>query len=430
MNDFNPLKGSSIDFIGQENKHLIDRLTPLSQWVRARINSGNFQYIRALTTAATPHASILDLAQNRYNGINFAVQDYLGLSTHPKIIDVACETAKQMGVHSAGSGALVGNSILSIKLQKVIGEFLNYEHVKLFPTGWAAAFGVVQGLVTRHDYIVMDQLAHASLQTGANIATRNIQRFQHNNMDDLRNKLAAIRENNNETAILVIIESLYSMDSDVPDIALAQQIAHEFDAVLMVDVAHDLGNLGEDGKGYLGLQNMLGKVDIVMGSFSKTFASNGGFVATNYQAIDDYLSWFCSSWTFSNALSPIQCAVVTKAFELVNSQEGKELRQKLLHVVCSLRKNLQNEGLEVLGEPSAIVPVVVGEPAVIRTASRLLPEKHVFANMVEFPAVPLTRARFRMQVMATHSDDDVKFAAKGVAEAIREARAIVSGINC
>lgn len=271
----------------------------------------------------------------------------------------------------------------------------------------------------------MDQLAHASLQTGAYAATQNVVRFRHNNMDHLREKLEFIRSKNQEQAILVVIESLYSMDSDVPDIAAAQKLAHEFNAILMVDVAHDLGNMGVDGTGHLGLQGMLGKVDIVMGSFSKTFASNGGFVATNHAAVDDYLTCFSNPWMFSNALSPISCAVVSKAFEIIQSEEGLQLRNHLMQAVTGLRSHLQEAGLEVIGQPSAIVPVLVGDPAVIRTASRLLQDKGVFANMVEFPVVPLPRARFRLQVMATHSAEDVKHAAQGVALAIQEARDFV-----
>ncbi len=143
----------------------------------------------------------------------------------------------------------------------------------------------------------------ACLQTGAAAATENVIRFRHNDAEDLRAKLQKIRSKDAEAAILVVIESLYSMDSDTPDIKLMQDIAHEYEATLMVDAAHDLGNLGPGGTGHIGAQGMLGKVDIVMGSFSKTFASNGGFVATSHPVVKDYLCWFSSPWTFSNALS-------------------------------------------------------------------------------------------------------------------------------
>ena len=422
-----PLSGHVGEFARPKGKHLLDRLMPLHEWVNARRKSEHWQYMRALTSGPVRNASLLDTNLKRYNGVNFAVQDYLGLSTHPEIIDAAREAAVSWGVHSAGSACLLGNSRMSWELQDVIADFTQYSSVKLFPTGWAAAFGVVYGLIQEDDYVLMDQLSHASLQTGAAAATRNIVRYHHNNLDDLRKKLVKIRANSPEAGLLVIMESLYSMDSDVPDIKRAQELVHAYDGILLLDVAHDLGNLGVDGKGFMAEQGMLGKVDLIMGSFSKTFASNGGFVATNHPALDDHLGWFSSSWPFSNGLSPIQCAVVAKSFEIIRSDEGQELRQSMLRRVKDLRQHLQGRGLEVMGQPSAIVPVLVGKPDVIRTASRLLPEMGVFANMVEYPVVPLPRARFRMQVMASHTEEDVIKAADGVANAVEKARMLLLG---
>jgi 7-keto-8-aminopelargonate synthetase-like enzyme len=420
-----PLTGSSADFRRMKGKHLLDRLEPARLWMEARKQSGHWQYTRALATAALPHAALLDVNGNRFEGVNFAVQDYLGLAAHPAIVQAAKDTADKYGVHSAGSGALVGNSVLSRQLENTIAEFLHCEHALLFPTGWAAGFGLINGLVRPGDYLVMDALAHACLQTGAAAATENVIRFRHNDAEDLRAKLKKIRSKDAEAAILVVIESLYSMDSDTPDIKLMQDIAHEYEATLMVDAAHDLGNLGPGGTGHIGAQGMLGKVDIVMGSFSKTFASNGGFVATNHPAVKEYLWWFSSPWTFSNALSPIQCAVVLKAFEIIRANEGEKLRQSLINNVCGLRNGLEKYGIEVLGDPSAIVPVVVGDQAMIRTASRLLPEYNVLANTAEYPVVDLTRSRFRMQVMATHTEEDVKKGAEGVARAIEQAKELM-----
>ena len=142
------------------------------------------------------------------------------------------------------------------------------------------------------------------------------------------------------------------MESDTPDIGALAELCHEYDATLMVDVAHDLGCLGEDGRGHIGLQKMLGKVDIVMGSFSKTFASNGGFVATPSRSVQQYLRYFSTPSTFSNALSPIQAAVVLKAFEIVESQEGRDRREALMRNILSLRAKLIAYGMEVYGDPS------------------------------------------------------------------------------
>ena len=260
-------------------------------------------------------------------GVNFASQDYLSMNANPAIAEAARQAIETYGVHSAGSPALVGNTSASIALEKKIAEFLGMEQVVLYPTGWAAGFGVIKGLVRPNDHIVMDALSHACLQEGAQAATDNISLFRHNNIEDCRKKLAAVREKDRENGILVVTEGLFSMDSDTPDIAALQALAHEFGATLVVDVAHDLGCLGEDGRGHIGMQQMIGKVDVVMGSFSKTFASNGGFVACRTRGVKEYLRYYSSPCTFSNALSPVQAEIVLKAFEIIESDEGARLRK-------------------------------------------------------------------------------------------------------
>ena len=252
-------------------------------------------------------------------GVNFASQDYLSLSSHPEIKATASSTIEQFGVHSAGSPALVGNTRDSIALERKIADFLEMPEAVLFPTGWAAGYGAIRGLVRSADHIVIDALAHVCLQEGANAATRNIYTHRHLDLDHCRHWLQKIRAKDAENGIMVVTEGLFSMDSDTPDIAALQDLCHEYDATLLVDVAHDLGSLGEDGRGHIGIQKMLGKVDLVMGSFSKTFASNGGFVACRNRAVKEYLRFYSPPATFSNALSQAQAAVVLKAFEIVES---------------------------------------------------------------------------------------------------------------
>ena len=281
----------------------------------------------------------------------------------------------------------------------------------LFPTGWAAGFGVIKGLVRSHDHIVMDALAHACLQTGAQAATRNVHLHRHLDVDHVREKLAAIREKHPDTGIMIVTEGLFSMDSDVPDIGALQTLAHEYGATLMVDVAHDLGNLGPGGTGHIGSQGLLGQVDLVMGSFSKTFGSNGGFVAANNRAVKEYLRFYSPSCTFSNALSPAQVATVAKSLEIVRSDEGVTLRDKLMRNVLMLRDELAQRDLEVYGEPSAIVAVKTGDEALARLTARELPQIDLLANLVEFPAVAKGQARFRLQVMAGHTEAEIETAA-------------------
>jgi len=362
-------------------------------------------------------------------GINFASQDYLSLASHPAVHDAAIRALHEAGPHSAGSAVLLGNTRLSLALEEVLAAMLRAPHVTLFPTGWGAAFGVITALVNARDHVVIDQLAHASLRQGAASATRNVLVHRHLDVDHVRELLAMIRARDTENGILVVTEGLFSMDSDTPDLPLLQHVCHEYGATLLVDVAHDLGAMGPGGTGFIGQQGMLGQVDIVMGAFSKTFASNGGFVASASRAVKRQLQLFAGPHLFSNALSPMQVAVVLECLRVVGSSEGETLRADLMRNVCALRALLAEGGLRCAGTPSPIVPVLAGSEQVARLAGKLLTRNGVFVNPVEYPGVPLGAARLRMQLMANHNLQQVRRAAKQVAAALRQANGMVEGVR-
>ncbi|HUN53178.1 MAG TPA: aminotransferase class I/II-fold pyridoxal phosphate-dependent enzyme [Candidatus Sulfotelmatobacter sp.] len=406
-NPVGALTGSMRDFRELRGTDLIERVEPFYRWQDLRRQHGLWPFSKSTEEAPLAVCTAKDDTGARFQGINFASQDYLGLSSDPEIKETAKAVIDEYGVHSAGSSALAGNTKYSLKLEATIAQFLGLEHAVLYPTGWAAGYGVIKGLVQPGDHVVMDGLSHACLQEGAYSATGNVHLHGHLSLKSARRHLQRIRARDAETGILVVTESLFSMDSDTPDLAALQELCHEFNATLLVDVAHDLGCIGEDGRGFISMQNMHGKIDIVMGSFSKTFASNGGFVACNSPAVRQYLKFYGCSATFSNALSPVQAATVAKAFDIIGSERGRELRQQLMDRVCRLRNGMTDKGLEVIGNPSAIVPVLVGDEALARMVSRRLPEKGVVSNLVEFPAVAKGNARFRFQVMPKHTDQHI-----------------------
>ena len=401
------LTGSLREYRDPRGIDLFARVHDFHRWQDLRRQHGLWPYSKSTDEAPKPTTSAKDDAGRAFRGVNFASQDYLSLASHPAIKGAAKAAIDEYGVHSAGSAAFLGNTRYSLALERTISEFLNYEHTLLYPTGWAAGYGVIRGLIRADDHVVIDGLAHNCLQDGAIAATRNIHLHGHLNLQSVRRHLNRIRARDKENGILVITEGLFSMDSDTPDIAAMQDLCRDYNATLLVDVAHDLGNIGEDGTGHIGLQSMLGKVDIVMGSFSKTFASNGGFVACNSPEVKEYLRYFGSAGTFSNALSPAQAATVLKAFEIVKSDEGRNLRAALMKNVLYLRSELTRLGMELIGDPSAIVSAKVGDEALARMVSQKLPALGVVANLVEFPAVAKGSARFRLQVMANHTKSHI-----------------------
>lgn len=420
------LDGSAAQFAAPRGPDLLARTAPVQAWQAARAAHGVWQYSRSLDGAPHPIASIQDEAGSAARGVNFASQDYLSLASHPAIAEAAARALRDAGPHSAGSAVLLGNTRISLQLEQAIAALVLTEHVTLFPTGWGAAFGAITALVQAGDHIVIDQFAHASLRQGAAAATANVLVNRHLDVGHVRELLAGVRARDTANGILVVTEGLFSMDSDSPDIATLQAICHEYQATLLVDVAHDLGALGPGGGGAIAAQGMLGKVDIVMGAFSKTFASNGGFVAVASRAAKRHLQLYAGPHMFSNALSPVQAAVIGECIQIVRGDEGASLRADLLRNVALMREMLGAEGLHCMGTPSAIVPVLIGDEQVSRLAGKLLFRQAVFVNQVEFPGVPLGASRLRLQLMANHNGQQIKRAAGVIGQAVGRASAALT----
>jgi glycine C-acetyltransferase len=406
---------------------LLARTEPFFEWQDARRNAGLWPYSRSLDNSPRPACTVRSETGAGGLGLNFVSQDYLSLSTHPRVMEAAQRALHEHGLHSAGSGMLSGNSNATLALEEALADALQMPHVALFSTGWGAGFGTITALVKPDDYVVMDTLAHACLQSGAAAATHNVVRFRHLDNEAVRRHLRKIRSRDTQNGILVVTEGLFSMDADVPRIEELQSICHEWGATLLVDIAHDFGAMGPGGTGSIGAQGMLGKVDLVIGAFSKTFASNGGFLATRSPAVRQFVRVFGSPHIFSAGLSPLSAAVVTESLRVVRSAEGDELRERLLDAIGTLRTELNRRGIGTLGGPSPVVPVAVGDAPVARLAARTIFERGVFVNLVEYPAVPIRGSRFRMQVMAGHTPGQARAAASVVADAIHEARDVVEG---
>lgn len=411
-----------------KGRDLFSRGEGFSRYLAAREDLRIWPYARTLTGAPSPASRIHWSTLDQQEGINLASQDYLSLSSHPSIRSAILEAFDSYGVHSAGSAALLGNTLLSRRLEEELAFKLGYRRALLYPTGWAAGFGMAKDFVGKHDVIVLDELAHACLREGAFASGARIIMARHLDVEHMVACIRKARTEQAEAGILAITEGVFSMDSDTPDIAVLHETCRQNGAILAVDVAHDFGALGPGGTGTLGSQNLLGQVDLVMGSFSKTFASNGGFVLTNDDRAYSYLKYFSGSHTFSNALSPIQCAVVRATLRIVNGPEGEALRLKLLANVKTIREQLTDAGARCLGTPSAIVPVLLGKESSARLTMRALKDKPVLANLVEYPAVPINQARLRLQVQAAHTKEQMELAARHISEAISEVSRTEAGL--
>jgi glycine C-acetyltransferase len=420
------LDGSFADFVRLSGKSLEERTERYREWRRNRIEQGVWPFATQLQSPPGPEATVIDAAGTERTGVNFASYDYLGLSTHAEVRAAAIEAIHQHGTQIAGSPILQGNSPLSVRLQEAVAEMLGLAHVALFPTGWAAGYGVIRGLIHANDHVVLDQYAHNCCVEGAMAATSHVHRVRHLSTDAFERQLRRIRATDAESAILVVTEGIFSMNGDSPDLAALQTACREYEATLLVDTAHDLGAVGPGGAGIVGLQGLLGKVDLVIGSFSKVFAANGGFAATSSSTISEYLRAGAPSRTFSNAISPHQCAAALKAVEIVRSAEGDLLRERVSRLAHVLRDTLAASGVVCLGNPGPIVPVLLGREAVGRITAALCFDRGVFANLIEYPAVSVGACRLRMQVMATHECAQARRAAEVIGWACQFAKELLA----
>jgi glycine C-acetyltransferase len=401
------LVGLAEDFVETEGADLLARWARHQAFWDARLNAGLDPYSRTVIGRVGPSCAAITRGHERIEGVNFASQDYLSLSSHPLICAAAAEAIRTWGVHSAGPSGLQGGSPPLLMLEERLSDLLTCREVAVFSSGWAAAYGVITALVRPTDHVVIDVAAATSLQDGATKATRNIHRFPNCAYDMAAERLAAIRERDAHRGILVITASLFPMDGTVPNLRAMQNACREHEATLLVDVAHDLGAIGDGGLGYAGEQGMAGELDLITGSFAPTFASSGGFVASNASGFKQALRTFAHPLYSSNALSPVQAAAVNAALDIVRSREGAERRNRLMRNVVRLREALLSRAFSVLGQPGPIVPVSLGGIACARLLTRAVLARGALINMVEHPAVPRQNSRWRLQVMADHSHQQI-----------------------
>ncbi len=407
------LDGTALDYMKISGKSLEQRFSPFYEYGNLRNRHGlNFSANRVLTSLVSTQVDAEIAGHVKENYLNFSSQDYLGLAQNREVMDAAHEAIVSYGVHTASAPILTGRNKMTEKLETTLAEKLGTEQCLLYPTGWGACFGAIAALVTKNDLVIIDSLSHNSLQTAVKYSVKCAQKFRHNDVSHLESLLKKCRSKNRDCGIFVIVESLYSMNSDIPDLPEILDLTHKYEAILILDIAHDFGAMGERGLGILEtvtdrkLENL-----ILCGSFSKSFASNGGFVAgpdiTRLQLIV-----FSPSYTFSNGISPVQCAVAQKCADIIFSEEGDIRRKKLKQNIDQAIHEFMKEGFVTTGIPSPIVPVLIGPENIARLMSKEMTDKGVLANMAEFPAVPKGKSIFRFQIMSNHRKEQIAEAAK------------------
>jgi len=328
--------------------------------------------------------------------------NYLGLTSHPKVVEAAIKAVEKYGTGCSGSRYLTGTLDLHIELEAKLAKFFNVESVLLFSTGYQTAQGVIPTLVGRNEYIISDKDNHACIMAGnlmAKGALGNFLRYKHNDMDDLQRVIEKVPI---DAAKLVVSDGVFSTGGEIVDLPRLNEIAKKYKARIMIDDAHSVGVIGKGGRGTASEFNLESEIDLTMGTFSKTFASLGGFVAGPERVIN-FIKHFSLALIFSASPTPASVASALAALDILEKEP--ERVQKLISNANYMRKNLKDKGFNVIEGRTAIVPVIVGNDELAFKMWRLLYDSGVFVNVFISPGVPEGRQMMRTSYMATHEKE-------------------------
>lgn len=325
--------------------------------------------------------------------------NYLGLTGHPRVREAAKRAIDKYGTSCSGSRYLTGTIDLHNELEEKFAKFLGYESVLLYSTGYQTALGVVSGLVQRGDYVISDKENHACIVNGALLAkgaTADFVRYKHNDMADLERVLAKIPDTAGK---FIVTDGVFSVTGSIVNLPELIKVAKKYNARVMVDDAHATGVVGVGGRGTASHFGLTAEADMTMGTFSKTFASLGGFVAGPERVIN-YLKHNSPALIFSASPTPASCASALEALAIL--EEQPELITKLVSNAAYARKGLRERGFQVLDNQTGIVPVIVGSLENALMYWRQLYDRDVFVNAFIPPGVPPNMSMMRTSYMASH----------------------------
>ena len=333
--------------------------------------------------------------------------NYLGLTAHPKVKEAALDAIRKYGTGCSGSRYLTGTLDLHIELERRLAQFFGLEAVLLFSTGYQSAQGIIPTLVQgKSEYVISDRDNHACIVAGQIMAkglTANLERYKHNDMDDLERVLAKLPIDSGK---LIVSDGVFSTGGEIVDLPRLVSLAKKYNARTLIDDAHSVGVIGKGGRGTASEFNLEKEVDLTMGTFSKTFASLGGFVAGPERVIN-YLKHFSPALIFSASPTPASVASALAALDILEAEPWRV--DKLIQNANKMRKGLTEAGFKVIDGRTAIVPVIVGEDGLAFQMWRKLYDYGVFVNVFISPGVPQGRQMMRTSYMSSHEDEHLDF---------------------
>ena len=357
-------------------------------------NLGVYPYFRVIESGQDP---IVTMDGQRV--IMLGSNNYLGLTNHPEIKAAAARALETYGTGTAGSRFLNGTLDIHVELEEKLARFMHKDAALTFPTGFQVNLGVISGLIGRNDVVILDNLDHACILDGARLSFGRVLKYGHNDMAALGERLRSVGD---DRAAMIVVDGVFSMEGDLADLPRIVELKKKFSARLMVDDAHGIGVMGENGRGTAEHFGVEDETDLVMGTFSKSLAAVGGFVAGEKKVID-FIKHNARSLMFSAAPPPASVASVIKALEIIEREP--ERRRDLWESTDYMMREFNGMGFDTGNSASPVIPLIVGEDITAFKMTFRLQEEGVFANPVVSPGVPPGRAMIRTSYMATHTRD-------------------------
>lgn len=357
---------------------------------------GLYPYFRVIESAQEP-----EITMNGRRMIMIGSNNYLGLTNHPKVKEAAIEAIKKYGTGCAGSRFLNGTLDIHVALEDKLARFMKKDAALVFSTGFQVNLGVISALVGKDDVVIIDKMDHASIIDGCRLSFGEVKKFRHNDMNDLERLL---KEHETKDK-LIVVDGVFSMEGDIAHLPSIISLAKRYGARLMVDDAHGIGVLGKTGRGTAEHFGLKDEVDLIMGTYSKSLASIGGFIAGSADVIH-YIKHFARSLIFSASPPPASVASVSAALDIIENEP--ERRERLWNITRKMLNGFIELGFEVGPSQTPIIPIVVGENENAFAMAMMLQEEGVFANVAVSPAVPNGRALIRTSYMATHTDEHLE----------------------
>lgn len=359
---------------------------------------------RQLRRVDSPQSLEIQIDGQRF--LNFSSNDYLGFANHPALKQAAIEAIDKFGAGTGASRLVCGSLAPWHDLEAALAQFKKTEAALTFSTGYAAALGAIGALADKNDIVILDKLVHASIVDATKLSGAKIRVFAHNDLADLEEKLkwaAGLRSSSPAPRILVITESIFSMDGDSAPLREIVALKEKYGAWLMVDEAHATGIIGKSGRGLADHLGVGDQIEIHMGTLGKALGASGGFICGSRSLIDVLVNR-ARSFIFSTAPVPAAAAAATAAIQLAQSAEGEKLRRELHARIAEFHSGVGNKPPGVL---SAIIPLILGsEPKAVEAASQLREQK-LFVPAIRYPAVARSAARLRVTLSATHTAKQV-----------------------